>query len=161
MTVVVSEYCISILEDFLLLSLICNTLILLVDFCERESENEEENGKEEVEEETDEQKFERLLGVSVPAPEEEKMRTRSQKGEILDKKEGETVPENTGNDSIIALLRAQKITLPYRILQHTDEAFAGTVMTVAIVLPGGTQQKDLLKVKVNIVLIFYFSFYHN
>ena len=89
------------------------------------------------------------------------MRTRSQKGEILDKKEGETVPENTGNDSGIALLRAQKIILPYRILQHTDEAFNGTVMTVAIALPGGTQQKDLLKVKVNIVLIFYFSFYHN
>ena len=139
--------------------LICNSLILLVDFCERESESEserKENGKEEVEEETDEQKFERLLGVSVPAPEEEKMRTRSQKGEILDKKEGETVPENTGNDSVIALLRAQKITLPYMILQHTDEAFTGTVMTVAIALPGGTQQKDLLKVKVNIVLIFLF-----
>ena len=81
------------------------------------------------------------------------MRTRSQKAQTFDTKEQETVPVDKCNDDAANVpLHAQKVR-PYRILQHTNEVFAVTVMTVVIVLSGGTTREDLQKVKVNKLLI--------
>lgn len=68
-------------------------------------------------------------------------------------------------DSKMVTIQSQKVIHPFHILNHMDEQFAGTVMTVVITLPGRSVRRYHLNVKVSgfiymlLVILFLFLRY--